>query len=112
MRKLMLMLTLLILLMFVPVPAQAQSVIHLSSVSVDIWPEYDQPAVLMIYQITLASDTTLPASLSLRIPSGVEINAVAVVDPTQGLVNAPYENTVQGQWSVLDNHDQLIAGAS
>ena len=100
MRKLMFMLLLLFLLL-VPIPVQAQSDIHLSLVSVDIWPEYDQPAVLMIYRITLASGTILPTSLSVRIPSGVQINAVAVLDPSLGLINAPYDNTVQGQWSVL-----------
>ena len=83
MRKLMLMVPLLVLLMLVAVPVQAQSVLHLSTLSVDIWPEYDQPAVLMIYHITLASDTALPASLTVRVPSGVEINAVAVGDPAQ-----------------------------
>ena len=100
MRRLILMLTLLIVLL-VPVPVQAQGEVRLSLVSVDIWPEYDQPAVLMVYHITLASGTTLPASLTVRIPSGVQINAVAVVDPVKGLLNAPYDNTVQGQWSVL-----------
>jgi hypothetical protein len=70
-------------------------------VSVDIWPEYDRPAVLMIYHITLAPDTILPASLSLRVPLGAEINAVAVVDATGNLINAPYDSTVQAPWSVL-----------
>jgi hypothetical protein len=55
----------------------------------------------MIYRITLAANTTLPANLSLRIPSGAQINAVAVTDPIKGLVNIPYDNTIQGQWSVI-----------
>ena len=95
MRKLMLMLSLWIVLL-VPVSVQAQGKLHLSLVSVDIWPEYDRPAVLMIYHITLAPDTSLPASLSLRIPSGAEINAVAVVNATGNLINAPYDSTIQG----------------
>ena len=87
MRKLLL--TLILWIVFiVPVSVQAQGKLHLSLVSVDIWPEYDQPAVLMSYHITLAPDTTLPASLSLRIPLGVEINAVAVMNATGNLINA------------------------
>lgn len=86
---------------FIPISVQAQDKVHLSLVSVDIWPEYDEPAVLMNYHITLSPDTTLPASLSLRIPSGVEINAVAVMDANGNLINAPYDNTNQGQWSLL-----------
>jgi hypothetical protein len=100
MRRLMLILTLWIVL-FVPVSVQAQGKMHLSLVSVDIWPEYDQPAVLMIYHITLAPDTVLPASLTVQIPSGVQINAVAVVDPVKGLINAAYDDTVLGRWSAL-----------
>jgi hypothetical protein len=100
MRKLILLLTLLILL-FIPNHVWAQNEIHLYAVGVDIWPEYDQFAVLTIYRITLAPGTILPASLSMRIPSDAQINAVAVVDPSRGLINTPYDNTVQSQWSVL-----------
>jgi hypothetical protein len=101
MRKILLVLLTFWIFLLVPVTVQAQGKLQLSSVSVDIWPEYDRPAVLMIYHITLAPDTSLPASLSLRIPSGAEINAVAVVDATGNLINAPYSKSIQGQWSVL-----------
>lgn len=100
MRKLVLMLAI-FFAMIIPNSIRAQDELRLSLVSVDIWPEYDQPAVLMIYRITLAPETSLPASLSLRIPSDAQINAVAVVDPIKGLVNTPYDNSIQGQWSVL-----------
>jgi hypothetical protein len=100
MRKLVLLLAILIVIL-IPTPIHAQDELHLSLVSVDIWPEYDQPAVLMIYRVTLAPETRLPVSLSLRIPSGMQINAVAVVDPIKGLINTPYDNSLQGQWSVI-----------
>jgi hypothetical protein len=91
----------LLIIFLVPNSVQAQSDVHISLLSVDIWPEYDQPAVLMIYRITLASNTTLPANLAVRIPSDAQINAVALVDPVKGLVNAPYDSSVQGQWAIL-----------
>ena len=100
MRKMVLMLMLLIVFL-VPNPVQALGDIHISLLSVDIWPEYDQPAVLMIYRITLAPITTLPASLVLQIPSNAQINAVAITDSSKGLINIPYNITVQGQRSVL-----------
>jgi hypothetical protein len=100
MRRFTLLLTLWIVL-FVPVSVQAQRKLHLSMVSADIWPEYDRPAVLMIYHLTLDPDTSLPASLSLRIPADAEINAVALQDATGNLINAPYENKNQGLWSML-----------
>jgi hypothetical protein len=100
MRKMVLILTLLVFLL-TAAKVQAQSETHLSILSVDIWPEYDQPAVLMIYRIKLAADTHLPVSLAIRIPASAQINAVAILDPSGGLINSPYENTTQGQWAVL-----------
>lgn len=82
-------------------PAQAQSELTLSSVRVDIWPEYDQPAVLVIYHISMPASTTLPVTLNLRIPAQAEAYAVAISDPTKGLLNAPYDRTVQGTWATL-----------
>jgi hypothetical protein len=100
MRKVLLLLSLWIVLL-VPFSVHAEGNLHFSLVTVDIWPEYDRPAVLMIYHITLAHDTVLPASLSLRIPSDADINAVAVVDVSGNLINAPYDKTIQTPWSVL-----------
>jgi hypothetical protein len=82
-------------------PAQAQSQVTLSSVRVDVWPEYDQPAVLVIYHISMPSNTTLPVILNLRIPAQAEAYAVAVSDPAKGLLNAPYDRAVQGAWATL-----------
>lgn len=82
-------------------PIYAQVDETLSSVSVEIWPEYDQPAVLIIYHISLSSNTTLPAIINLRIPAGAEVYAVAVADPVKGLLNAPYDRSVQGSWATL-----------
>jgi hypothetical protein len=100
MRKLVIKLALLAILL-VPTLVRAQTVMHLNSVSVDIWPEYDQPAVLVVTHITLAPDTVLPAILTLSIPAGAQVNAVAIVDPVKGLINAPYDSAMQGKWSVL-----------
>ena len=100
MRKLVMKLAVLVVLL-VPTLVRAQTVMHLSSVSVDIWPEYDQPAVLVVTHITLAPDTVLPATLTLPIPAGAQVNAVAIVDPVKGLINAPYDSAMQGKWSML-----------
>jgi len=82
-------------------PAKAQSDLHLSSVTVDIWPEYDRPSVLVIYHLTLSSNMTLPTTISLRIPAQAEVFAVAVTDPAKGLINTPYDRTLQGSWTLL-----------
>ena len=48
-----------VLTMMLPIPAKAQDDLQLSAVSVDIWPEYDQQAVLVIYHVTLSADTSI-----------------------------------------------------
>jgi hypothetical protein len=87
--------------LWVSFPAQAQSEVHLSLVSVNIWPEYDQPAVLVIFHISLSPDTILPTTLNLRVPAQAEVYAVAISDPVNGLLNAPYDRIVQGSWATL-----------
>jgi hypothetical protein len=91
----------LLAIFLVPALVRAQGEVRLSSVSVDIWPEYDQPAVLVIYHITLAPDAALPATLTVRVPAGAQVNAVAIVDPVRGLLSAPYERVMQEEWAVL-----------
>jgi hypothetical protein len=78
MRKLFLVFALLTILLL-PVPVKAQSVVGFSSVDVSVWPEYDTPAVLVIYKIALAPQITFPVELTLRLPATVQKpNAVAV----------------------------------
>lgn len=99
MRKFLLVLVLVCLLFHLP--ARAQETLHLASVSVDIWPEYDQPAVLVVYHLDLAADTSLPASLTLRIPARAQVHGVATLHPVYGLLNTPYERLVQDDWALL-----------
>jgi hypothetical protein len=95
-------LVLLLVVLFLPaLPAQAQAELSLPSVDVSIWPEYDQPAVLVIYHIQLAPETSLPATLLLKIPAEAQINAVAVLDQVNGLLNAPYDRSVDGDLATL-----------
>ena len=83
------------------IPAYAQTPSRLTSVNVEIWPEYDQAAVLVIYRISMASATTFPTTLNLRVPARAEVYAVAVIDSTSGLLNAAYDRTVSGDWATL-----------
>ena len=51
-----------------PSLAFAQTDITLESVNVQLWPEYDQPSMLVITDFTVAAGTTFPVDLSFRIP--------------------------------------------
>ncbi len=99
-RKLLL---LLLIALLVPsaFPAHAQSGVTIDSLEVDLWPEYDRPEMLVIYKILLSPQVSLPAELSLRIPTRVgEPNAVAERQG-QDLFVVSYEREVQGEWSLI-----------
>ena len=53
-------------------PAYAQSPAGLADLEIALWPEYDQPQVLVIYRAQLEQDTLLPAAVSLGLPAGVQ----------------------------------------
>lgn len=73
------------LLVLLPQIVRAQSpTARLNSLTVELWPEYDQPEVLVIYRGQLSPDTTLPATITFPIPAYVnEMHAVAVEDDGQ-----------------------------
>lgn len=75
------------------------STVHFSSMEIDLWPEYDRPSVLVIYRITLASSTPLPADLTVRLPASVSApNAVAVRQADGTLMNADSTTQSEGAW--------------
>jgi hypothetical protein len=90
-----------VLFLFTSIPVRAQEPVRIVSLRVDIWPEFDRPAVLVIYHINLDPATILPAVLTLRVPALAEVNAVAVVDPSLGLLTTNYSRTVIGNWASL-----------
>jgi hypothetical protein len=89
--------------MLSPFVAHAQSPLELSALQIGIWPEFDKPSVLVIYQMTLSSSTTYPASLSIRIPvSAGEPNAVAARQADGTLINIDKTRQVIGQWAIIN----------
>ncbi len=82
--------------------ASAQGDVRLASVSIALWPEYDRPAMLVIYRIKLSDQTPLPATLSFNIPSSVgKPSAIASGQADGSLVNLNYQQKVAGDWSTL-----------
>lgn len=96
----------------------------LESLQVEIWPEYDRPAVLVILKGEIAADVALPADLSLRIPASTGgPAAVAYAAAKAGpLLNLPYERsaadrfvklrfTVPERYFHVEFYDPLATGA-
>lgn len=97
-----LLLILITLMLLVPTAAQAQTQNSLESVEIDLWPEYDRTGVLVIFRLTLSPQTSLPANLSIRIPTAVgEPYAVAGRQADGSLFNLPYTRQVSGNWASI-----------
>jgi hypothetical protein len=79
----------LLVLFSLPLPANAQGGVTLESVSVQLWPEFDQPSMLVIYDLLVTQDTSLPQELKLRVPTDATVIAVAYEQDGE-LFNVPY----------------------
>jgi hypothetical protein len=97
-------LTTLILLLacLIPTGSRAQNQTSFASLAVDLWPEFDKPSMLVLYQFTLSPQTKLPAEIRLRIPASAGVpNAVATCQPDGGCFNTNYQQEPAEDWSVL-----------
>ena len=94
--------TLLFILFLVsPSSVQAQNAITFDSLNVRLLAEYDQPSMLVIYDFEPTADTTLPASVNIRIPKDANITAVASQEST-GLQNTEFTGPVDdGNWQTI-----------
>ncbi len=59
--------------------AQEGETAVIQTLVVDLWPDFDQPSVLVLYTGTMSADTLLPATISIPLPSNATLNAVARV---------------------------------
>ncbi len=88
------------LVLLFPFNALAQSESPLAAVSIDLWPEFDRPATLVIYHITLSPQVSLPYQMSVRIPAGSGApHAVAVQQPGGALISVPFEQEPDASWT-------------
>ena len=84
---------------FNPTVHPEEAIIH--QMQIDIWPEFDQPGVLVIYQAVLSSFVPLPIELTFRIPANAgEPNAVAQMSGSV-LLNVEYTRNVRGEWAEI-----------
>ncbi|MBV6395343.1 MAG: hypothetical protein HFACDABA_00919 [Anaerolineales bacterium] len=80
---------------------RAQAAQALSEVSVAIWPEYDRPSVLVIYRIVVSPQTSLPATMTFRIPAVAGEPSVVAVGQTAASVTdqgIDFSTEVEGDW--------------
>jgi hypothetical protein len=90
------------LLVLVPSPARAQQLLTFDTLQIDLWPEYDQPAMLVIMRGHLAPDTDYPANIAIRIPARAgPPHAVATRADGGPPLDAQYEFETAGEWATI-----------
>lgn len=84
-----------------PSPTLAQSQITFDKVQVQLWPEYDQPSMLVIFDFTVSKNILLPAQVTFRLPKDANVIAVAF-EKNGTLIDANSSPTKQeGEWQIL-----------
>lgn len=85
MRYLLILITL-FLLSALPVAAQSEAT-QLSDMTVELWPDYDRPAVLVLLTGTLPETATLPATVRIPLPDNADVFAVARFNDVDALIS-------------------------
>lgn len=72
--------------MALPVHAQETSP-DLNLLAIELWPDYDREEVLVLYTGTLAPEVELPAVVTLPLPEGADVHAVARISADNTMVD-------------------------
>lgn len=69
-------------------PARAQTPAdRLEALGVELWPDYDRPAMLVLLTGTLPATAALPATVTMPMPAGADINAIASFNASGALMS-------------------------
>ena len=82
-------------------PAYAQNIVSLKSLNVQLWSEYDQPSVLVIYSFEVSDDTQIPTSIDIRVPRDGNITAVAFASEGSLLLADYTNNPADANWQSI-----------
>lgn len=73
---------------FRPGIAQAQSTVSsFEQITIEFWPDYDRPAVLVLLTGSLPAGSSLPATVTLPFPAGATLHAVARITSDGTLID-------------------------
>jgi mono/diheme cytochrome c family protein len=75
--------------------------LRIARLRLSIWPEYDDPRVLIMFRGELAPRSTFPTSLTLSIPKGAEIIGAGRISEQNDLLLLPHQVTPG------ESHDSL-----
>lgn len=79
-------------------PARAQTPAdRLEALGVELWPDYDRPAMLVLLTGTLPATAALPATVTIPMPAGADINAIASFNESGALMSDVDYTAEEGQ---------------
>lgn len=81
--------------------AQTQPNIRLDSAEIRLLPEFNQPSVLVIYEIDLDPSLSVPQDLIVSVPLDAQILNVVNFTPEDRPLELPYQETRIGNWKDL-----------
>lgn len=85
-------------LLFLALPVAAQDdVVQLDALTVELWPDYDRPSMLVLLTGTLPAAATLPATVSIPLPDAAEIHAIARFTEDSVLISDVVSSEADGQ---------------
>lgn len=88
--------------LFISTAVRAQAPVTIDSLEIDIWPEYDQPGILVIYRIQLPSGTLPNTQLSLQVPKQVSNITIARLGSDGVLYEIKdFTRAEKGDWSTV-----------
>jgi hypothetical protein len=71
--------------------------LRISSLQISVWPEYDEPRVLVIYRGDLWAEVTPPVQIGFLISKGASINGAGRVGQDGSLLLEPYVVSPKGE---------------
>ena len=76
--------------------------LRISDLRISVWPEYDEPRVLVMYEGKLGPGISLPQKISFRVPRGSEISETCgLKKPNDEHLCQLYETAAEGDWTVV-----------
>jgi hypothetical protein len=75
---------------------------NISVLNVDIWPEHDDPRVLIIYRGQLSANVPLPYRLTFAVPPSGQVNAAAYRAADGTLLQTQYQYRQEGDQLLVD----------
>ncbi|MDX1413717.1 MAG: hypothetical protein R3293_05965 [Candidatus Promineifilaceae bacterium] len=90
-------------LLFIPGVTAQTTAPAIETLHVAFWPDFDEPAVLVLLTGSLPTETTFPAEVTIPLPDGADVNAVARINSEVGMADTEYE--INGNTLTLSTPD-------